>query len=705
MRTPEPTSRGLRGLIRPTASLASLALSGYVTAIFLIGAILLGNVLSAQSYRTRWDSMGMISVLVLACLHFLGELYPMLVSRRDGEPTTITVSTTFAVALVLIGPLGMALVIQAVAVAIDDVRKGRPPVRAAFNIGQYLITLSAARWVFCATTGYPLLATHTVIGPPDLLPALLAALTYQFVNNGLVALAVGLDSGRSVWDVFSEDVRLQGPSSAILLALAPVTAVIANFSPFMLPLLVLPLLGVQRTVWIATQSQHAAMHDGLTGLPNRTMFRTLVEQALGNAGPDEVIGVLLLDLDHFKEVNDTLGHRVGDGLLREVADRLTASLPDDVPVARLGGDEFGILVPGAARLQEVTDLAELVADKLKTPVITDGVRVGVQASIGIAASPEHATDPDVLLQRGDIALYQAKTSRGDIQVYRSEIDQHTVFRLSLLGDLRAAVENEEFELAYQPQVDATDCSAVAIEALMRWPHPKHGLISPDVFIPIAENTGLIQAMTRSTMRTALSTIATLRSAGHDISVAVNLSARLLSDLELPSWIGHTLLESDVPATRLIIEVTETTITADPERAIQVLHDLRDLGIQLSIDDFGTGYSSLSYLRRLQPDELKVDKSFVLTMLEDENNAVIVRSTVDLAHGLGMSVVAEGVENRETFDALQSLGCDRIQGFYFARPMAFSALRTWLEAATVVKRPSTSVPAEPSGGTSGSPVSA
>jgi diguanylate cyclase (GGDEF)-like protein len=233
---------------------------------------------------------------------------------------------------------------------------------------------------------------------------------------------------------------------------------------------------------------------------------------------------MLLDLDHFKEVNDTLGHQVGDGLLREVATRLIAAVPEEITVARLGGDEFAILVPAATGVPAVTALAERVAGRLREPVVAEGVRIGVQASIGIALCPEHANTVQTLLQRADIALYRAKTNRGEIQLYRAEIDQHTVLRLSLLGDLHTAVDNEEFELLYQPQVDTRNGSVVAIEALMRWRHPAHGVISPDVFIPLAENTGVIAAMSRNAMESALATLALLRAGGHDLSMAVNVSA-------------------------------------------------------------------------------------------------------------------------------------------------------------------------------------
>jgi diguanylate cyclase (GGDEF)-like protein len=660
-----------------------VALPVYAVSCFVAGFGLLVAVIFHQVNDVRWASWGMTAIYLLALLTFICELYPLLVARRDQASTVVTLSTTFAVALVLIGPLALALIIQALAVAIDDLRRKRPVIRTLFNVGQYLITLTVVRLVFAALAPeHRMLDPATQFGVTDVLPALAAAASFPILNNGLVAGAIAMASNRGWLATLREDVRAGGMAIATLLALAPVTAVVANFSPFMLPLLVLPLLGVQRTAWIASQRQLDALRDGLTGLPNRTLFRVKAGGAIEDLPGTGVLGVMLLDLDHFKEVNDTLGHQVGDGVLREVATRIVGALPADVTVARLGGDEFAVLVPYAGGLDEVVELARRVTERLREPVMAEGVRVGVQSSIGIAICPDHATTIDALLQRADIALYRAKGNRGDVEVYRTEIDQHTVLRLSLLGDLHAAVDHEEFELYFQPQVDTATGYPVGVEALMRWQHPTHGMIYPSVFIPLAENTGVIGAMSQAAVHSALHTLGRLHRAGHELNVAVNVSARLLSNLDLPAWVGAALMESGLSGSALTIEVTESTIAADPTRAMQVLHELRELGVGLSIDDFGTGYSSLSYLRRLQPDELKVDKSFVLQMRADENSAVIVRSTIELGHSLGMKVVAEGVEDQATYDALVELGCDRIQGFHIARPMTAKAVKIWLDRASL-----------------------
>ena len=661
-----------------------VALLAYAVGISLAAVTLWLTVLSRQASTVPWLSLQMSACYLFAALLLVGELRPLLLARSDGGTDGITVSTTFAMALVLVGPLSLAIFVQALAVAVDDLWNRRAPLKVAFNGGQYVLTLAVAREVFCLVSGHGYLDPLTTLQPHDLLAAIVAGFAFFVVNNGAVAIAVALAVGSSAIDGFLSDIKAQVLTSGILIGLAPVTAVAAEFSLFMLPLLVLPLVGVRHHAWIATLRQHESLHDGLTGLPNRALFRLRADKAItlaNSAGPVPAnVAVMLLDLDHFKEVNDTLGHHVGDGLLRMVAERVTTAVPHSVTVARLGGDEFAVLVTSVSDVAAVIRMAERVAARLREPVVADGVRLGVQASIGIAFSGDHDATTDTLLQRADIALYRAKTNRGEIQVYRPEIDQHTVQRLSLLGDLHSAVDNHEFEMVYQPQVDTGTGHVVAVEALMRWNHPSHGLVSPDMFIPLAENTGLIRAMSRSAIEAALTTLGALRAQDHDLAMAVNVSARLLSDLQMPTWIAGLLMDSGVPSAQLTIEVTESSIMADPARATQVLADMRDLGVRLSIDDFGTGYSSLSYLRRLQPDELKVDRSFVTQMLSDENSAVIVRSTIDLGHSLGLSLVAEGVEDEPTFEALAQYGCDRIQGFHVARPMSAAALEPWLERA-------------------------
>jgi diguanylate cyclase (GGDEF)-like protein len=667
-----PMSRRPARVVAAVSAIAVLGAAAWV----VTGAVELG--------RVDWTSGALLPAYAFAALLIAGELRPLLVAREDGDTDTVTVSTTFAVALVLSGPLVLAMTAQALAVAYDDLVRRRQYLQAAFNIGQYMVTLAAARLVFSLATGTGFFDAIRPLTPADILPGLLAGATFFLVNNGLVAVIVAVTSGRSPWAIVSGDVRAQGLATSILIGLAPVAAIAADFSLLTIPLLVLPLLGVQHSAHLAARRQHEALHDGLTGLPNRTLLRLRAGLALEEATRARTDGssavIMVLDLDHFKEVNDTLGHHVGDALLCEVANRVTALCPDDVTVSRLGGDEFAVLVPSTDP-DSARRLADRIADDLRRPAVVDGVRIALQSSIGVAVAPEDASTVEGLLQRADIALYRAKASRGTVESYREEFDTHTVQRLNVVADLHTAVADDQMSLAFQPIVDTRTRRIVALEALLRWTHPAHGSISPAEFIPLAERSGAISSMSQYALDGALAATRRLRDRRHDISVSVNLSPRLLSDLELPAVVAAALVRHGIPPNRLTVEVTETTIAADPKRAMHILQELRSIGVRLSVDDFGTGYSSLAYLSLLRPDELKVDRSFVSDMKADARGGAIVRSTIELGHALGMKVTAEGVEDEATYEALRNLGCDRIQGFLVGRPVPEAQLRAWLDEAS------------------------
>jgi diguanylate cyclase (GGDEF)-like protein len=386
--------------------------------------------------------------------------------------------------------------------------------------------------------------------------------------------------------------------------------------------------------------------------------------------------LLIMDLDRFKEVNDTFGHQYGDLLLEQLGRRLGGALRESDTVARLGGDEFAVLLPAAS-----AELARQAADRLlavlEEPFALGGLQLEIGASIGIALSPEHGTDADTLLRRADVAMYVAKRAGTGPVVYSAEQDQHSPSRLALVGELRRAIEHDELSLVYQPKVDYQSGRVNCVEALVRWEHPRHGLLGPDQFLPIAEQTGLIRPLARWVLEAALREAHRWFKAGLDISVAVNLSMRNLHDPQITDTIHELLGRCDVPPGRLLIEITESSLMADAARAMDVLTQLRGMGIGISIDDFGTGYSSLAYLKRLPVDELKIDRSFVSHMALDENDAAIVRSTIGLAHDLGLTVVAEGVEDQAAWDMLSGLGCDIAQGYFVSRPMPAADLARWL----------------------------
>jgi diguanylate cyclase (GGDEF)-like protein len=432
----------------------------------------------------------------------------------------------------------------------------------------------------------------------------------------------------------------------------------------------------------AARSEHQALHDVLTGLPNRALFRDRVDRALSAArreGGRPV--VMLLDLDRFKEINDALGHHLGDALLRQVGPRIEGVLRSSDTVARLGGDEFAVLLPTAPDAEAGTEVGEKILRALSEPFDVDGVELEVEASLGVASYPEHGEDADALMQRADVAMYVAKGTRPGHELYASHRDGPDP--LALVGDLRRAMHDDELAVVYQPKIDLLTGEIRAVEALVRWEHPSRGLVLPASFVGHAEHTGLIRPLTIHVLGEALAQVAIWRRAGLDLKVAVNLSARNLLDRALPADVAALLSKWDVPATSLELELTESTLMADPARARATLETLSALGVGLSIDDFGTGWSSLGNLRELPVDEIKIDRSFVTGMADDRDGATIVRSTIDLGRNLGLRVVAEGVEDEAVRLRLRALGCDLAQGYLFSRPMGGDELEAWAAGRALV----------------------
>jgi diguanylate cyclase (GGDEF)-like protein len=429
----------------------------------------------------------------------------------------------------------------------------------------------------------------------------------------------------------------------------------------------------------AERFAYQALHDGLTGLPNRILLRDRTDQAIRQADRElRPAALMLLDLDRFKDVNDTLGHHYGDQLLVQVGERLQATLRQADTVARLGGDEFALLLPRI----ETAEGAMAVATKLQAafaePFVVEGLSLDVEASIGVAVYPDHGGDPDELLQHADIAMYTAKETHAGFALFDPGQNQHSPRRLTLLGELRRAIESQQLVLHYQPKVDAHTGRVLGVEALVRWQHPEHGLIPPAEFIPLAEHTGLIAPLTHYVLDAAMQQCRAWQQAGHELSVAVNVSARRLLDLAFPDEIAAVLARWEVQARLLVIEITESAIMTDPQHAFEILSRLHEMGVQVAIDDFGTGYSSMAYLKNLPVHELKIDRSFVAQMTSSSRDAVIVRSTADLGRNLGLRVVAEGVEDPATWRELGTLGCDAIQGFYVSRPLPADDLLSWLK---------------------------
>lgn len=435
------------------------------------------------------------------------------------------------------------------------------------------------------------------------------------------------------------------------------------------------------------QLEYQALHDDLTSLPNRAMLAKELEVSLEKAKANtEPMALLLLDLDRFKEVNDTLGHHVGDSLLRNAAQRLTKLVEGPCTFARLGGDEFAILLPTPCDIEKARGVAATLSEALEKPFEFAGLSLEIGGSIGIALYPYHANDETRLLQCADVAMYMAKKGQTRIAVYDSGQDLNSVRHLALTGQLRRAIENDELYFAYQPKIDLQSGDVYGVEALARWNHPVHGFIPPDEFISQAEHTGLIEPLTKWCIDTAISQAAEWKRAGSEIVVAINLSPRALHLDALPKMLKESLERHGVPPRLVTLEITESGIMHDTESALQIIDYFSALGVKLSIDDFGTGYSSLAILKQLPVDELKIDKSFVMHMTENSDDVVIVRSTIDLAHNLGLKVVAEGIETADHVGILTDLSCDTGQGYFFSKPVPADEFWAWLKVREIRSAP-------------------
>jgi diguanylate cyclase (GGDEF)-like protein len=443
------------------------------------------------------------------------------------------------------------------------------------------------------------------------------------------------------------------------------------------------------------EALHASLHDPLTGLPNRALLADRVGQALRSGHRVGArTGLLLIDLDRFKEINDTFGHHYGDALLRQMGERLAGVLREADTVARLGGDEFAVLLPDIHSVADASLIATKLAAALETPFLVEGIDLDVEASIGVVLSGEHGNDVNTLLQRADIAMYVAKNQNLGMFVYDPAVDGHSPTKLALLGDLRRALDRGELILHYQPKISISSSDVVGAEALVRWQHPQQGMVFPDTFIPLAEHTGLIGPLTRYVLDAALAQARVWADAGRALPVSVNLSARNLLDDHLPEQVTELLTAHGVPADLLELEVTESAIMTEPVKAVQLLEQLSALGVRISIDDFGAGYTSLGQLKDLPVNELKIDRSFVMTMTEDPRNAMIVRSVVELGHNLGLTIVAEGVETEQALATLAEIGCDVAQGYYLSRPISAEAFDTWRDLLPALATTPTAHPSEP-----------
>ncbi len=603
-----------------------------------------------------------------------GEWLPARIWRGD-EYLEYTFSGPFTLALIMIGPFWVALLAQTCALLVDEVRKRRPPLKAAFNLSQYALGMTCARAVYAYLTDQPFGASETgAFSTAQLLPSLAAAGSYFLVNVVLVSVVMALVNDERLLTSIVGHFRDEISMTTMLLCVAPIIVLSLQFSLLTAPLCLLSIAAVREAVRAAANSHVQAMHDALTGLPNRSLLLQRSRSiALSQDGTQTAL--LMLDLDHFKEINDTLGHNVGDELLRQVSTRLSSVMREGDTLARFGGDEFALLCHGVADVRTAERMSQRFVEALAEPFALEQISLHVGASVGIALLPLHASGIEQLVQRADIALYQAKKERGTTCVYDPRSDFSSVARLALMEELRAGLDSQ-LVLHYQPKCLTSDGSMVGVEALVRWQHPVRGLIPPGQFLPAAETAGLIVPMTMLILRESLRQVNRWRDQGLDLNVAVNMSPRHLTDIRLPDQIQALLEAEGLPGDVLTLEVTENSMMSDPTRVAVVLQRMRSLDVFVSIDDFGTGYSSLAYLRDLSATEVKIDQTFVQNSTASGRDLAIVKAAVELGHSLGLKVVAEGVEDTTTAALMADIGCDLLQGYLILPPAPADELLAW-----------------------------
>ncbi|MET9258109.1 bifunctional diguanylate cyclase/phosphodiesterase [Streptomyces sp. NPDC003717] len=673
-----------RQLSWPALPAAVVAAAGFVLGAGFYHAFTGGHPLF-PSGTAGW-SLALLTGIVVGHLVMLGR------SRWWGG-TGSGAALTLAV-LLLYGWVPAGLVSLTVVVLVGVARRGRWR-QGVLHGAVDVLGIAAGALLLAALGSAPSVETPwdpagwTVSALPKVV---LAAVAYLAVTRALLWYLQAPRAGLPT--VARTALVRQGLVAVALLGIAPLVCVVAVAKPLLLPLFAIPLIALDSTLWIARARAEEQLRDPLTGLPNRQWLLERTWTALDDA---ERIGarsaLMLIDLDRFRSVNDTLGHLAGDRLLLQTADRLRLALPRGAEAARLGGDEFAVLLPVADSTTSATRIARGLVAALSSPLDLDGLTLVLEASAGVAVFPDHALDAEGLLRRADVAMYQAKRDRTGVEVYESKRDSNTPDRLGLLGDLRRALDAHEVQLHYQPKV-RFDGQVAGLEALVRWVHPERGKVPPDEFIAIAESSGLMPHLTEYVLETALAQVARWRAQGLFVPVAVNVSPR---DVHTPGFAGSVaarLARHGVPAGALQLEITEHVLLEDPQRAADTLAGLTGHGVKMSLDDFGTGYSSLVHLRRLPVSELKIDRSFVARLAIDAEDASIVRCTVDLAHSLGLLVVAEGVEDDETWERLRDLGCDAVQGWLVAAAMPADEATAWLLArgARGWQRPTAALPA-------------
>ena len=687
-------------------------LYAFVASVSAAGITILAAVLILNWHGSGPTTQAMPALLMTVCLVFLGELRPLMRLQHTNREAATT--TVFTIALLMLAGWPLAAMVQAAASVVGGAAGRRTWWRILFNVSQFTLSLGAAWLVLrlfgiVPTPGRPWAPSVT-----SMAAILLAGVAYFVVNLFFVWQAVALWTGAGLRGMVRREWKVEVQVVGASVVLAPLITVVMRHEPYLIVLFIPVLVVFYRSALAFDESEWQSLHDPLTALPNRKALRRQAEIMLGTSegsdpddGPSSLyaagrapavvsvphgkIGLFLLDLDRFKEVNDTLGHAAGDELIREVAGRLSAAVRAEDMVARLGGDEFAVLLPGLPDVEAAQQLAQRLLDAVAVPYRLHGFNVDVEASLGIALHPDDASHYDVLLRHADVAMYEAKRGKKGYVRYDPAKDRNSPDRLGLLSDLREALDAGRIEVHYQPQASFKDEHVVGVEALARWRHEVRGAIPPETFVKLAESSGLMARLTEYILDVSLRQAAQWWRHGYGVPIAVNVSLR---DIETPGFVemvARKLLQHRVRPEALRLEIAERVLVGDAQSVRATLIGLSKLGVRLSLDDFGTGYASLLTLRRLPFDEIKIDRSFVGGIGFDADDAAIVRSTIDLAHSLGLRVVAEGVEDPATWSTLEDYGCDEAQGWLVAKALPASDICALLAQRVPSAAPTSSGP--------------
>src|SRR5580693_468608 len=656
----------------------------HMAVVTIVGAVLFGL---AISYLVRPGMVSMVTLIthplfwVLAVMILAGEIWPIVTPGRSSLEAPVA-SVTFSFAALIAWGLPIAVLLRAPATMLTMLAKRKAPHRAAFNAATATLSLAAGGAVLYAFRGRITPAKPWEPSGRNIGQIVLAATACFLVGYVLDTVAVALHAREPVLRTLIRALPYQSSVNLVLLATAPLVAIVLadkSGSALLVALFAFPLAAIYVNAAISVQREHQAQHDELTGLANRKLLMLRLQSTLAQAASSGTkVGFLLLDLDRgLKEVNDTLGHAVGDRLLRLVAHRLTHSIRPGDLVARLGGDEFAVLLPAVKEAAAAREVAARLRAAVAEPIRLEGMSFVIEVSIGIAMFPDDATAGELLMQRADVAMYVAKQRRSGVERYEADLDRNSPARLALFGELRRGLDRGELELHYQPKVYLSDRRVAGMEALVRWQHPERGIMTPGDFIPQVQQSYLMREVTAFVIDTALTQAALWRQSGMGVQVSLNVSGRDLLDSGLADLVADGLARHHLPPQTLILEIDERVLTSEPAHAVATAEALADVGVALSLDDFGTGYSSLVRLKRLPVSEVKIDSSFVSRLLESPDDEVVVKSIVDLAAALGIRSVAEGVESADTAAALLAMGCVAAQGWHFCRPLNAASATAWL----------------------------